>query len=109
MMGRVRMGLSFRIWWAAVLMPLFQTSPASAEVCLFQKDKNDAYYVLGSRVEPQSDVLIAGDCNASFALLNEQYLNAARMRLAPGKGTRRSDASACQPNHAYKRGCASTE
>src|ERR1044072_3232837 len=99
MNGKARMYLFLRTWCAATLMPIFQISAASAEVCLFQQDRHEAYYVLGSRVEPQSDVLIAGDCNASFALLNEQYLSAARMRLAPGRGTTKNDPAACQPNH----------
>lgn len=72
---------------------------------MFEANQKPPYYVLGSRVQPQSDVLIVGDCSASYDVLNRQYVRAAQSRLKVGQVTQ-GTADDCQPNHVFMRGCA---
>jgi hypothetical protein len=93
---------------AALVVSMDPISSAAAEVCVYEQAQTEPYYVLGSRVQPQSSILIAGACNSSFEAVSVDYVNAARTRLKPN-GQERTAAQDCRPDHRYKRGCASTE
>jgi hypothetical protein len=89
---------------AALILPLRSVSAAATDVCLFEENQNAAYYVLGSQVQPQSNVLVVGDCGSSYAALNSQYLRTAGERMKAGQTTQVGP-EACQPNHTLRRGC----
>lgn len=42
--------------------------------CVQEKEKPADYYVLGTLVHPQSNVLVAGDCDKSYDELEKAYI-----------------------------------
>jgi hypothetical protein len=62
---------------------------AAMGTCVYQRDKAQAYRVLGSVVEPTSNILIVGACGSSYEELNARYIEQGPSRGVAHLGTDR--------------------
>lgn len=68
---------------AGLLVGAGAISPAAAGNCIFEDGESDPYYVLGSRVQQQSSILLVGDCSATFEQLDASYASNAKAHRSP--------------------------
>ena len=72
---------------AGLWLALGEDARAATSTCVYQHGETQSYLLLGSLVEPSSNIIIVGACGSSFEQLNAQYVQQAPDRgSAPGSG-----------------------